>query len=118
MKTALLVDDSSFMRELIEKMLRHHGVTVIGEAENGKAGVEKYKELKPDIVVLDIMMDEMTGSEALRQIMEFDPGAKVVVLSSVTGQKPVTDEVTSLGAKAVLVKPPDLKSIEAALASL
>jgi CheY-like chemotaxis protein len=68
-KTVLIVDDSAFMRNLIKDMLHENGLRVVGEAENGKIGAEKYKALKPDIVTLDFYMDEATGSAAIELIM-------------------------------------------------
>ena len=111
MKTALLIDDSEYMRELIKKLIKSHDIEVIGEAENGKDGVAKYKELKPDIVFMDINMDEMNGLEALKQITDYDQDAKVIVASSVIGQQFVIEDAEAFGAKALLLKPPTVKKI-------
>lgn len=118
MITALLVDDSEFMRELLKTIISKHQIQVIGEADNGQTGVEKYKELKPDIVFLDVMMDDMDGVEALRQIVAFDPKAKAVMVSSMMTQKPFIDDVMKNGAKAVINKPFDSKEVGDVLASV
>jgi len=117
-KTALIVDDSSFMRTFIGKLISDQGLTVVGEAENGKIGVEKYKELKPDIVFMDIVMEEMMGFEALKEIIEYDPDAVVIMISSAVEQDYMAGQAKSLGAKAVVLKPPTPKDIEEALAGL
>jgi len=77
---------------------------VIGEAENGHIAVRKYKELKPDIVTMDITMPEMTGLDALKSIKEIDPGAKVIMISAM-GQEGMVREAITLGAKSFIVKP-------------
>ena len=115
MRTVLLIDDASLMRKLIQVHLTAD-CTVIGEAENGRIGVEKYKELKPDIVFLDNMMEDMGGLDALKEIIQYDANAKVIVVSSVIEQ--ITEEAISLGAKAVLNKPPSHEDVVAALGKL
>jgi two-component system chemotaxis response regulator CheY len=105
--TALIIDDSAFMRSLIKNILYKNGYRVVGEAENGKIGAEKYKILRPDFVTTDVVMDEANGIAALELIMGHDPGAKVIVVSSMITQKPVADEALSKGAKALVPKPVD-----------
>ena len=105
MKTVLVVDDSEFMRKLIKKNISGLDVSVIGEAEDGKIAVEKYLELKPDIVTLDLAMHEHGGIEALEKIMQHDPEAKVVIVCSTAGQNTVIDEAKALGACAIVNKP-------------
>ena len=105
MKTVLIVDDSAFMRNLIKKHLSEIDVRVVGEAEDGKAAVEKYVDLKPDIVTLDLAMFEVGGIEALEEIMNHDPKAKVIIVSSTTKQDSVVSEVMALGACTVIDKP-------------
>ena len=110
-KTVLIIDDSAFMRGLIKSTLKRHGFRVIGEAENGKIGAEKYKLLKPDIVTSDIIMDNVggTGEEGgltgLEYIMAHNPEAKVIMVSSMMRQKAYVNDVMAKGAKAVLEKP-------------
>lgn len=101
----LLVDDSAFMRAVIRTIIINHGFAVAGEAKNGKDGFEKYKQLKPDAVIMDVTMDEMSGLTALKLILGYDPNAVVIMLSSIAGQQWLFEKSVSLGAKAVLAKP-------------
>jgi len=105
MKTILVVDDSSFMRSLVKKSVAELDVQVVGEAEDGKIAFEKYLELEPDIVTLDLAMLEHDGIEALKKIKQHNPQANVIVVSSTTKQPNVVDEVMSLGAYSVINKP-------------
>ena len=82
MAKVLIVDDAAFMRLSIKTMLERHGFEISGEAENGEEAIAKYKELKPDVVTMDITMPGMSGIEALKAIRQIDPKAKVVVVSS------------------------------------
>ncbi|HEY8392336.1 MAG TPA: response regulator [Capillibacterium sp.] len=104
MKTVLIVDDAAFMRMSLKKILVENGFEVVGEAENGRIGVQKYNELHPDIVTLDITMPEVDGLTALKGIMAIDPGAKVVMISAM-GQESYVRESIMLGAKNFIVKP-------------
>jgi len=106
-KTVLVIDDSEFMRSLIKSAVTGNGFRVVGEAANGAVGLEKYKILKPDIVTLDVNMDEMGGEQALERIMEYDPNANVVIISAIIGQEPFYETVRVKGAKAVVIKPID-----------
>ena len=105
MKTVLVVDDSGFMRTLIKKNISTLDVIVVGEAEDGKVAVEKYIELMPDIVTLDLAMLDHDGVEALKGIMQHDPNAKVIIVASTAGQETVINEAKSLGACAIINKP-------------
>jgi len=105
MKTILIVDDSEYMRTLIKKHIAELDVGVVGEAENGKVAVEKYLELRPDIVTLDLAMIDYCGIDALKEIMQHDPNAKVVIVSSTGDQDLVVDEAKALGARAIINKP-------------
>ncbi len=104
MKRVMIVDDAAFMRISIKNMLTKNGFDVVGEAENGKVAVQKYDELKPDIVTLDITMPEMDGLQALKEIMKMDPGANVIMISAMGQESMVRDAVMS-GAKGFIVKP-------------
>jgi two-component system chemotaxis response regulator CheY len=104
MAKVLIVDDAAFMRISIKNMLTKNGYEVVGEAENGKVGVEKYAELKPDIVTMDITMPEMSGLDALKAIIASDKSAKVVMVSAMGQEAMVRDAILS-GAKGFLVKP-------------
>jgi two-component system chemotaxis response regulator CheY len=104
MAKVLIVDDAAFMRISIKNMLTKNGYEVVGEAENGKIGVEKFKELSPDIVTMDITMPEMSGLEALKEIMTANPAAKVIMVSAM-GQEAMVREAIMSGAKGFIVKP-------------
>ncbi len=104
MKRILIVDDAAFMRASIKRILERNGFGIAGEAEDGEAGVQKYQELRPDIVTMDITMPVMTGLEALRKIKELDPDAKVVIISAM-GQEHLVREAIISGAKTFIVKP-------------
>lgn len=103
-KRILIVDDASFMRMMIKEILTDHGFEVIGEAQDGQIAIEKYKELHPDLVTLDITMPEMDGITALKEIKKIDPEAKVIMCSAMGQQAMVIDAIQA-GAKDFIVKP-------------
>lgn len=101
----LIVDDAAFMRMMIRDILTKDGnFEVIGEAENGQVGIDKYMELKPDVVTLDITMPVLDGIGCLKAIKEKDPSAKAVMCSAM-GQQALVIEAISAGAKDFIVKP-------------
>ena len=100
----LLVDDAAFMRMMIKEVLTKNGFEVVGEAENGAIAVEKYNELTPDLVIMDITMPELNGIEALKQIKEKNADAKVIMCSAM-GQQSMVIEAIQAGAKDFIVKP-------------
>jgi len=104
MKRVLIVDDTAFMRMSLKTMLEKNGFEVIGEAENGSVAVRKYKELRPDIVTMDITMPEMDGIQALKGIRQFDSNSKVVMISAL-GQESYVREAVMSGAKGFIIKP-------------
>lgn len=104
MKTVLVVDDSAFMRMSLKTILEKNSYRVIGEAENGKQGVFRFQELKPDIVTLDVTMPEMDGLEALKEIKKIDPAAKVMMVTAM-GQEAMVKEAILSGAQGFVVKP-------------
>lgn len=104
MKKLLIVDDAAFMRISIRNMLQNQDIEIVGEAANGLIAVEMYKELRPDIVTMDITMPEMSGIEALKLIKAFDSQAKVIMVSSM-GQEGMVKEAIISGAKTFIVKP-------------
>ncbi|HAV00053.1 MAG: response regulator [Lachnospiraceae bacterium] len=103
-KNILISDDAAFMRMMIKDILTKNGYNVVGEAENGAKAVEKYNELKPDLVLMDITMPEMDGIQALKKIKEGDPGAMVIMCSAM-GQQAMVIESIQAGAKDFIVKP-------------
>ena len=104
MKRVLIVDDAAFMRMMLKDILVKNGYDVVGEAENGKIAIDKYKELKPDIVTLDITMPEMDGLEAIKKIKEINNQVNVIMCSAMGQQAMVIDAIQS-GAKDFIVKP-------------
>ncbi|MGN0386024.1 MAG: response regulator [Lachnospiraceae bacterium] len=103
-KNILICDDAAFMRMMIKDILTKNGYNVIGEAENGLKGIEKYNELHPDLVLMDITMPEMDGISALRGIKKADPNATVIMCSAM-GQQAMVIESIQAGAKDFIVKP-------------
>ena len=102
--TILVVDDAAFMRMMIKEVLTKNGFDVVGEAENGAKALEKYKEVSPDLVIMDITMPEVNGIDALKNIRAFDAGAKVIMCSAM-GQQAMVIEAIQAGAKDFIVKP-------------
>ena len=103
-KNILICDDAAFMRMMIKDILTKNGYNVVGEAENGAKAVEKYQELKPDLVLMDITMPEMDGIQALKAIKAADPSATVIMCSAM-GQHAMVIESIQSGAKDFIVKP-------------
>ena len=103
-KNILICDDAAFMRMMIKDILSKNGYNVVGEAENGAKAIEKYGELKPDLVLMDITMPEMDGIAALKSIKSSDPGATVIMCSAMGQETMVMDSIKS-GAKDFIVKP-------------
>lgn len=102
--TVLIVDDALFMRMMIRDILSKDGFDVVAEAENGVEAVERFKEVRPDLVTMDIVMPEMDGIEAVKQIMKIDPNAKILMCSAM-GQQPLVVEALEAGAKDFIIKP-------------
>ncbi|MGB9661729.1 MAG: response regulator [Moorellaceae bacterium] len=103
-KKVLIVDDAAFMRMMIKDILTKNGYEIAGEAENGAKAVELYKQLKPDVVTMDITMPEMDGIAAVKAIRQFDPEAKIIMCSAM-GQQLMVMEAIQAGAKDFIVKP-------------
>ena len=103
-KNILICDDAAFMRMMIKDILSKNGYNVAGEAENGLKAVEKFKELSPDLVLMDITMPEMDGIAALKEFKKIDAGAKVIMCSAM-GQQAMVIESIQAGAKDFIVKP-------------
>ncbi len=103
-KKLLICDDAAFIRVMIRDIVTHGGYTVVDEACNGREALEKYRELKPDLLLTDIAMPEMDGIQALREIRAFDPQAKVNMVSSM-GHRAMIDECFRLGAADFVRKP-------------
>lgn len=100
----LVVDDAAFMRMMLKDILTKNDFEVVGEAEDGKKALEKYKELQPDLVTMDITMPEMDGIEAVKRIKGFDPDARIIMCSAMGQQAMVIDAIQA-GALDFIVKP-------------
>ncbi|MFC0215573.1 response regulator [Paenibacillus chartarius] len=100
----MVVDDAAFMRMMLKDILTKGGHQVVGEAENGLVAIQKYAELKPDIVTMDITMPEMEGIEAVKHIKSAHPNAKVIMCSAM-GQQAMVVQAIQAGAKDFIVKP-------------
>lgn len=100
----MIVDDAAFMRMMVKDILSKNGFNVVGEAENGAVAVEKYMELSPDLVIMDITMPEMDGLQAVREIKKRDAQARIIMCSAMGQQAMVIDAIQS-GAKDFIVKP-------------
>ncbi|MDR7072151.1 response regulator [Fictibacillus barbaricus] len=100
----LVVDDAAFMRMMIKDILVKNGFDVVGEAADGAQAIEKFAELKPDLVTMDITMPEMDGITALKEIRKTTPDAKIIMCSAMGQQAMVIDAIQA-GAKDFIVKP-------------
>lgn len=100
----MVVDDSPFASKQIRDIVEEHGYEVIGYAKNGEEGIELYKELKPDIVILDIIMPGIDGLETAEILMKNDPNAKILMASSLCDSG-ILEEIRSIGLKYLIPKP-------------
>jgi len=103
-RTALVCDDAMFMRTMIGDILREGGLNVVAEARTGDEAVRCYRELRPDLVTMDIIMPDMNGIDAVREILTLDPGARILMCSAM-GQQALVLEAIQAGAKDFIVKP-------------
>jgi len=103
-KKILIVDDAAFMRMMIKDILVKNGYEIAGEAENGARAIEKYKELMPDLVIMDITMPEVDGIKAVKEIKKISPDAKIIMCSAM-GQQAMVIESIQAGARDFIVKP-------------
>jgi two-component system, chemotaxis family, chemotaxis protein CheY len=100
----LIVDDASIMRRILKNILIINGYDVVGEASNGQEALELYKKLKPDLVTMDIVMPQVNGIQALKNILDHDKDAKVIMIS-VIDQRNALKEVIDAGACDFILKP-------------
>ncbi|MDO4536731.1 MAG: response regulator [Coriobacteriales bacterium] len=103
-KLILVADDAAFMRKMVRMTLSEIGLTNIIEAKDGNEAVDQYREKHPDLVLLDITMANKNGLEALREIMELDPAAQVIMCTAI-GQQQTVMEALALGAADYVIKP-------------
>jgi two-component system, chemotaxis family, chemotaxis protein CheY len=102
--SVLICDDAIFMRTMLSDILSQAGFDIVGEAETGAQAVEKYRQLRPDLVTMDIVMPDMGGIDAVREITKLDPTARVLMCSAM-GQQALVVEAIQAGAKDFVVKP-------------
>jgi two-component system chemotaxis response regulator CheY len=104
LRTVLICDDAVFMRTMLSDILSNAGFSVVGQAQTGSEAVAKYKELQPDLVTMDIVMPDMGGIEAVREIVKEHPDAKILMCSAM-GQQSLVVEAIQAGARDFVVKP-------------
>jgi len=104
MKKILIADDAVFMRMMLRDLLTQHGFTIAGEAENGQEAVELFDELKPDLLIIDILMPIMDGLTAVEKILRKHPDAKIAMITAM-GQRTYIDRAKEIGVKTFITKP-------------
>ena len=104
MENVLIVDDSKLMRVAIQKIVEKRGLTVVGVATDGIEAVEKFTELKPDIVTLDLTMPELDGDKCIIEMHKVNPDSKIIVISALKDDK-TRDDLIEKGAVAYIPKP-------------
>ncbi|MCL4685434.1 response regulator [Myxococcota bacterium] len=100
----LVADDARFMRQLIREIIEPEGFEVVGEAADGRAVVEEFSRLQPDVITMDIVMPKRSGIDAAKEILALDPGARIVMVSAL-GQEALVMEALQAGAADYVVKP-------------
>ncbi|MFZ3102642.1 MAG: response regulator [Desulfitobacteriaceae bacterium] len=114
MNSVLIVDDSGFLRVMLKQMLTENGYEVIGEAVNGRDAIDKYQKLTPKLVTMDITMPEMSGIEAVVEIMKIDKHAKIIMVTAI-GQLAAVLASIKAGAKDFILKPYEEEKVIAVL---
>ena len=117
LNSVLVVDDSLFMRKILENTLNDLGFTKIIQAQNANDAILKYKDAKPDLVTLDLVMPGMNGFDCLKEILKIDKNAIVIMLSTLSNEDLVT-KALKYGAKGYVIKPFTKESIQNALAKI
>jgi two-component system chemotaxis response regulator CheY len=112
--TCLIVDDSAFMRFHLKRMMDSFDNVVASEAANGTEAIREYGRLRPDIVLMDIVMPGIEGVETVRRICNSDPSARVIMISSVSYRGKV-EEALAAGAKCFLPKPVTTEQLRKAI---
>lgn len=106
----LIIDDEPSIRLILNDLLVYHNFEIAGSASNGREGIEKYKELNPDIVILDVMMPGVNGLQTLKTILSINPKAKVIMLTAL-GQIQQVKQFIQAGARDYIVKPFDIERV-------
>ena len=104
MARILVVDDASFMRQMIREIVEEEGYEVVGEASDGDEAIAAFRRLQPDLVTMDIVMPRRSGIDAVAQIRQLDAGARIVMCSAL-GQDRLVEDAMNAGAMAFIVKP-------------
>lgn len=107
----MIVDDTLFMRHMLKNIVAEEGWTVVGEAANGVEAVEMYREHRPDVTTMDIVMPLKSGIEALSEIIAFDRNARIVMCTAL-GQESLVEEARRAGARGYIVKPFDPQKVK------
>jgi two-component system chemotaxis response regulator CheY len=107
----MIVDDTLFMRHVLRSIATEEGWTVVGEAVNGIEAVQLYREHRPDVTTMDIVMPLKSGIEALADIIAFDRDARIVMCSAL-GQESLVEEARRAGARGYIVKPFDPSKVK------
>jgi two-component system chemotaxis response regulator CheY len=115
--TVMIVDDAVFMRNILRAIIKDRGYTVVVEAASGIEAMKSLHDLKPDIVILDIILPDVNGLDLLDSILKVCPQARVVVCSSI-GQESIINKALDHGAKAFIQKPFTPEKVLDALESL
>ena len=114
MSRVLIVDDASNITEMIQSVLETHGHEIAGVARNGIEAIEKYKALRPDVVLMDLLMPEMDGMQSIRKILEYDQKAKIVVVTAL-GRPALMKEAVEAGVVGFVTKPFEIKRLLGAI---
>lgn len=104
MARVLIVDDARFMRLVLRRILTQAGHEIVGEAKDGVEAVEMYADKRPDVMTLDIVMPRQNGIEAVKEIMQFDPSAKIIMVTAL-GQEAFVLDAIKAGAREFIIKP-------------
>lgn len=104
MAKVLIVDDSKYLRLMIRKILKKHGHNIVAEAGTGVEAIEMYKQNMPNVVTMDVVMPKMNGLVAIKEIIEMDPDARIVVVTAL-GHEPLVRQALKIGAKDFVIKP-------------
>ena len=115
--TVLIVDDAEFMRVMLKDILVDMGLAVVGEAEDGDQAVAMFRDLQPELVLLDINLPTVSGIDALREIVANDPAADVVMITAL-GQKEEVLASIKAGARDFIVKPFDQERVQETLSRI
>ncbi|MGD9546956.1 MAG: response regulator [Candidatus Krumholzibacteriia bacterium] len=108
--TVLIVDDAEFMRVMLRDIVEDMGLVVVGEAGDGEEAVQQFERLRPDLVLLDITMPTLDGTEALKDILNVDGDARVIMITAL-GQKEQVIAALKAGARDFIIKPFDQERV-------